>query len=97
MNVITKMTGIRPGNSVIRQYKNAKIRRNIFAGTAVMDFAIAASNARHKDGFGTLVMGSLTCLMIKLSKDSHSIIKQLKPQREAIILRAKKIFAAKIK
>lgn len=87
-----KVFGIRAGNGIMRQYKNAKIRRNVFAGTAVMDFALATSNAQRKDGFGTFLLGSLTCLMMKLSKDNHLIMKQLKPEHDAILLRAKKIF-----
>ena len=95
MNIIAKMAGIRPGNGIMRQYKNAKIRRNVAVGGALFDFGIAANNAKIKDGFGTIVMGGLTCLMMKLAKDNHYKIKQLKPHRNLIVARAKKIFAAK--
>jgi len=95
MNIIKNMIGIRPGNGIMRQYNNAKIIRNVEVGTALFDFLAATTHAKRKNSFGTMFMSGLTCLMIKFAKDNHCKMKQLKPQRDLIIARAKKIFAAK--
>ncbi len=95
MSKIAKMLIVRPGNAITRQYKNAKINRNMLAGTALFDFSIATMDAMDKNASGTIIMGFLTCLMMKLTKDYNCRVQMLKPHYGEIVARAKKIFATK--
>lgn len=92
MNIIQRAHGMRPGNSIVRQYKNSKIQRNAGIVGTLMDFSFAAQHAsEHHAGWAT-VFGGFTCLMIKLTKDAHLRLKSLRPQYEEIVARARQIY-----
>lgn len=95
MSRISKVLFTRPGNAITRQYRNAKINRNMLGATALFDFSIAAMDAMDKNASGTVIMGLLTCFLMKLSKDCHYNMLKLKPQYNEILTRANKIFASK--
>jgi len=92
MSIITKAIEIRSGNGICRKYRNAKINRNLLAGTTLLDFSVASMDALEKNASGTIIMGLLTCFILKLCKDCHCSMLKLKPQHDAIVARAKKIF-----
>lgn len=83
------------GNAVVRKYKAVKVRRNIIASFAAVDFAFAASDAKHKFLSGAIINGGLCCLMARLCADLHSLVKYLEPQYKNVVQRAKKIYRNK--
>lgn len=95
MNIIQKSFGMRAGNTIPRRYKNAKIQRNAGVAGAIMDFAFASQHALDHEAGWTMVFGGFTCLMVKLTQLSHLKMKELRPQYEEIVARAKKIYSKK--
>lgn len=86
------MNPIYTGSSIVKQYQRAKLRRNIYAGTSMMDFGFASQHALDHEAGTTTMFGGLTCLMLKFAKDQHQIMKELRPQYKEIVARAKQIY-----
>lgn len=92
MNIIQKSAGMRAGNTIARQYKNARIQRNAGIFGTLMDFSFAAQHATAHEPGWTTVFGGFTCLMVKLTQLSHLKMKELRPQYKEIVARAKQIY-----
>lgn len=95
MNRLQKLIGMRNGNGIMRQYKNAKIIRNLTGGVAAYDLYVGARHAMNHDAVGTMFFGGFSCFFLKLAKDSTDIMKNLRPMRDEIVARAKQIYMNK--
>jgi len=81
--------------SIVRSYKRVKNSRNISATGTIMNFTFASQHALNHEAGWTMVFGGLTCIMLKVAKDTQDILNILRPEYKAIVARAKQIYSKK--
>ena len=86
------ISGIRLGNGIARQYKNAKLRRRFFVIQSGLSTtaAVIAGKDGSLPGFGIFTGG--TALFLAMAKRCHNAMHELQPAYKKIINRAKLIY-----
>ena len=86
------LSGIRLGNGIARQYKNAKIRRRFFVAQSGLSTCAAAIGIKESVPQGTVIFSGATALFLSMAKKYHNTVKSLEPAYQQIVQRANKIF-----
>ena len=90
--LIKKVLGIRePGNALVRVYPHMKRSRNFSAVMSAFDFGLAATCAKQKDAFSTVLLGGFSMYFAKQAKELHEMAKIVEPYYNRIVERARKI------
>ena len=92
--MIRKILNLKPGTAVTRQYRNAQKVRAFSAANAVVACSLGYKHAKSGSNITFIDMANIV-LFGKMAEKSHAIIKNLKPEYNQIVNRAKSIFANK--
>jgi hypothetical protein len=86
------ISGIKYGNGIARQYKNAKLRRRFFVAQSGLGAVAAGLSAKEKVPQGVLIFSGASVLFLSLAKKCHKVMKSLEPAYQEILNRAKIIY-----
>ena len=86
------ISGIRYGNGIARQYKNAKLRRRFFVVQSGLGAVAAGVSAKEKTPQGVVIFSGATALFLSMVKKYHKAMKELEPAYLEIVSRAKTIY-----
>lgn len=86
------LSGIRLGNGIARQYKNAKIRRRFFIGQSALSTIIVGAAVKEGSVAGATLLTGATALFLAIAKRCHKTMKSLEPAYQQIVQRANRIF-----
>lgn len=86
------LSGIRLGNGIARQYKNAKIRRRFFAIQSGLAIGATTIGIKEKMPQGIILFSGATAIMVSMMKKCNKAMKSLEPAYQEIVQRANRIF-----
>ena len=86
------VSGIRLGNGIARQYKNAKLRRRFFIIQSGLSTTAAAMAGKEGSIAGVGIFTGGTALFLSMANKCHKTMKSLEPAYQEIVQRANKIF-----
>lgn len=86
------ISGIRLGNGIARQYKNAKVRRRFFIGQSALSTVVVGAAIKEGSTSGAILLSGTTALFLSMAKKCHNTVKSLEPAYQQIVQRANKIF-----
>ena len=86
------ISGIRYGNGIARQYKNAKIRRRFFIVQSGFGAIAAGISAKEKVPQGIAIFSGASAIFLSMVKKCHKTMKELEPAYQEILSRAKLIY-----
>jgi hypothetical protein len=86
------LSGIRLGNGIARQYKNAKLRRRFYVIQSGLSTTATAMAAKEGTYAGVGIFTAATALFLSMAKKCHKTMKSLEPAYQEIVQRANKIF-----
>lgn len=92
--MIRKILNLKPGTAVTRQYRNARKTRAFCAANAVVACSLGYKHAKSGSNMTFIDMANIV-LFGKLAEKAHANMKNLKPQYNEIVNRAKAIFINK--
>ncbi len=92
--MIQKILNLKPGTAVTRQYRNAKKVRAFSAANAVVACSLGFSHAKRHSNIVFIDMLNIL-IFGKLIEKSHAIMKNLQPEYNQIVKRAKSIIAVR--